>query len=88
MNEIDLKQDVEKLLTEIDKTHRYSMSKIYNLSNQVFEKIETPQSCASCLIRQVRELRNWLQSQTEEAKEPLKAKSKPRRKYKNRKTEQ
>lgn len=63
MKDMELKQEVEQLLAEVDKTHRYSMSKIYNLSNKVFSKTESPQSCASCLIRKVRELRKWLDSQ-------------------------
>ncbi len=63
MKDMELKQEVEQLLAEVDKTHRYSMSKIYNLSNKVFSKTEAPQSCASCLIRKVRELRKWLDSQ-------------------------
>lgn len=63
MNKTDLKQEVEQLLTEIDKTHRYSMSRIYSLANTVFNKTDKPQSCASCLIRKVRELRNWLKTQ-------------------------
>ena len=66
MNETNLKQEVEILLAEIDRTHRYSMSKIYNLTNSIFNNNEIPQSCASCLIRKVRELRNWLASQSPE----------------------
>ena len=63
MNEMNLKSEVEQLLAEVDKTHRYSMAKIYNLANKVFGKEEIPQSCASCLIRKVRELRNWLENE-------------------------
>ena len=59
----EIKQRVRELLSEIDKTHRYSMSKIYALYNEVFDRNETPQSCASCLIRKARELRRWLESQ-------------------------
>lgn len=54
-----LMHEVRDLLIEVEKTHRYSMSKIYGLYNKVFEKNETPQSCASCLIRKVNELRTW-----------------------------
>ena len=66
MSKIELKSEVEQLLAEVDKTHRYSMSKIYDVTNRVFDKNETPQSCASCLIRKVRELRKWLEDQSEE----------------------
>lgn len=86
MNATKLKQDVEQLLIEVDKTHRYSMSKIYSLSNDVFGKNEMPQSCASCLIRKVRELRKWFQSQVEEKTEIVST-VKTKRKSKSRKAE-
>ncbi len=44
MSEINLKQEVGQLLAEIDKTHRYSMSRIYNLANNVFGESESPPS--------------------------------------------
>ena len=56
-----LKTEVKNLISEVDKTHRYSMSRIYGLYNEVFDKDEEPQSCASCLIRKVKELRTWLE---------------------------
>ncbi|MDR2004420.1 MAG: hypothetical protein ACK5KN_13065 [Dysgonomonas sp.] len=79
MNETNLKSEVEQLLAEIDKTHRYSMSKIYDLANRVFDRKETPQSCASCLIRKVRELRNWLDTRKQESEEKSKIKNEKRR---------
>lgn len=54
---------VKILLEEVNRTHKYSMSRIYSVYNEVFNKQETAQSCASCLIRKVSELRNWLQEQ-------------------------
>lgn len=65
--EKELIKEVKTLIADVDKTHRYSMSKIYGLSNKVFNRNEQPQSCASCLIRKVDELRKWLTS--EESKE-------------------
>ncbi|TFD94657.1 hypothetical protein E2605_14895 [Dysgonomonas capnocytophagoides] len=65
--EKELIKEVKTLIADVDKTHRYSMSKIYGLSNKVFNKNEQPQSCASCLIRKVDELRKWVAS--EESKE-------------------
>lgn len=53
-------KEVRELISEVDKTHRHSMSKIYGLYNRIYGTNETPQSCASCLIRKVRELRDWL----------------------------
>lgn len=55
--------EVQNLIAEVDKTHRYSMSRIYGLWNRVYDKNEAPQSCASCLIRKVKELREWLANQ-------------------------
>ena len=55
-----LTDEVRQLLIDVDTTHRYSMSRIYGLYNRAFGKEETPQSCASCLLRKVRELRRWL----------------------------
>ncbi|MDH6310213.1 hypothetical protein M2451_003196 [Dysgonomonas sp. PFB1-18] len=78
MNKTDLKQEVEQLLADIDRTHRYSMSRIYTLANTVFNKTDKPQSCASCLIRKVRELRNWLETQKVE-EQPTATKVKPKR---------
>lgn len=60
---MELKEKVKMLITDVDKTHRYSMSRIYGLYNEVFGKSEIPQSCASCLIRKVRSLRVWLDEQ-------------------------
>jgi hypothetical protein len=65
MTNPELKSEVEILLDEVDRTHRYSMSRIYLLWNIVNEKNETPQSCASCLIRKVRDLRSWLEKVSE-----------------------
>ena len=54
---MELKEKVKTLIADVDKTHRYSMSRIYGLYNEVFDKSEAPQSCASCLIRKVKSLR-------------------------------
>ncbi|WP_029902129.1 hypothetical protein [Prevotella sp. 10(H)] len=86
MNETDLKQEVEELISDVDKTHRYSMSRIYGLSNKVFGRNETPQSCASCLIRKVRELRSWLDTQ-KEAEPAAPAKEQTKKIRRNRKKE-
>lgn len=59
-------KEVQNLVNEVDKTHRYSMSRIYELYNKVFSKNETPQSCASCLIRKINELKKWLETNKEE----------------------
>lgn len=69
ITENDLKQEVEQLTEEVKRTHRYSMSRIYDLYNRVFDKNEKPQSCASCLIRKVRQLNQWLDSRKESVTE-------------------
>lgn len=61
-----LRSEVETLLADVGQTHRYSMSRIYGLYNRIFGKEEKPQSCASCLIRKVRDLKDWLDKQPEE----------------------
>ncbi|QIK58909.1 hypothetical protein G7050_03260 [Dysgonomonas sp. HDW5A] len=61
-----LVQKVEFLLKEVNSTHRYSMSRIYGLYNEVFAVAEIPQSCASCLIRKVNELKSWLIQQSKD----------------------
>lgn len=60
MENKDLRQKVETLVAEVEKTHRYSMSRVYGAYNEVFGKNEQPQACASCLIRKVNELKKWL----------------------------
>lgn len=65
-----LKEKVISLIKEVNTTHRYSMSRIYGLYNEVFTVAETPQSCASCLIRKVNQLKSWLAEQPEEKEQP------------------
>lgn len=69
MENKELQARVETLVAEVEKTHRYSMSRIYEVHNQVFDKNEQPQSCASCLIRKVQELKKWLREQTKAVQE-------------------
>lgn len=62
---MEIKEKVSVLITGVEKTHKYSMSQIYGLYNEVFGVAETPQSCASCLIRKVNQLKAWLKEQEE-----------------------
>lgn len=66
-----LKEKVASLIKEVNTTHRYSMSRIYGLYNEVFVVAEIPQSCASCLIRKVNQLKAWLAEQPEDEKEEV-----------------
>lgn len=68
MSKRNLVQEVADLINDVERTHRYSMTRIYNLYNEVFEKNEVPQSCASCLIRKVRELKDWMETKPVEEK--------------------
>jgi len=61
----DLIVRVQELLAEVDKTHRYSMSRIYALYNEAYGTAELAQSCASCLIRKIKQLKTWLKIQEE-----------------------
>lgn len=56
-------EEVKQIITEVDATHRYSMSRIYKVYNSIFETNEQPQACASCLIRKVKELRLWFEKE-------------------------
>lgn len=75
-----LTDEVRALVDEVKQTHRYSMSRIYGLYNRVFEKNEAPQSCASCLIRKVRELTVWLENENKAKVQKL---EKPKEKKKS-----
>lgn len=55
-----MEEKVSKLIEEINKTHRYSIIKIYEAFNEVFGTRDVPQSCASCLIRKKQYLERWL----------------------------
>lgn len=59
-NESEVLEAVDSALDYISKTHQYSMSRIYSLWNFLFDRNETPQSCASCLIRKTQDIKNWL----------------------------
>lgn len=88
MNKLELIQEVKNLVAEVNKTHRYSMSRIYGLWNNIFEKDEKPQSCASCLIRKVGDLKKWLEQESivkdTEKEQPEKI-SKPQKRSKKKK---
>lgn len=55
----NLKNKVKVLVEETEKTHRYSMSKLYGAFNEVFGTNEVPQACASCLIKKLQDLKKW-----------------------------
>lgn len=80
--EKQLIQDVKELIEHVEKTHRYSMSRIYGAYNQAFGTEETPQACASCLIRKVNALKKWLTEQESLAK--AKTETAPAKKKKQR----
>lgn len=90
MNTQELIQQAENLVAEVKKTHRYSMSRIYELWNEIFEKSETPQSCASCLIRKMADIKGWLEEEKKDIMEPSENEqpvtpSKPQKKTKKKK---
>lgn len=62
----NLKERIKELVEYVDKTHRYSSSKIYELYNEAYNKKEQQSTCASCLITRVRLLKKWLQEHPEE----------------------
>lgn len=62
----NLKERIKELVEYVDKTHRYSSSKIYELYNEAYNKNERQSTCASCLLTRVRLLKKWLQEHPEE----------------------
>lgn len=64
IKKLELKQETIELLEYINTTHRYSMSRIYGLYNEIFRTNETPQTCASCLIRKKNDLEKWVADET------------------------
>lgn len=78
--QLALRHEVAAMISEVDRTHRYSMSLIYGLYNRVNNTEERPQSCASCLIRKVNQLRDWLVEQEKIDDEKPKSKPRSRRK--------
>lgn len=57
----DLIDRTRALVEETERTHRYSMSRIYGMYNELYGTNEVPQSCASCLIRKMKKLKEWLE---------------------------
>lgn len=55
--------NVKESLIYIERTHQYSMSRLYALWNFIFERNETPQTCSSCLIRKSHDLREWMKKE-------------------------
>lgn len=62
----NLRGKIKELIEYVDKTHRYSSSKIYELYNEAYNKNERQSTCASCLLTRVRLLKKWLQEHPEE----------------------
>lgn len=64
----DLRNRIKELVEYVERTHRYSSSKIYELYNEAYNKNERQSTCASCLLTRVRLLKKWLQEHPEEVK--------------------
>ena len=62
----NLKERIKELVEYVERTHRYSSSKIYELYNEAYNKNERQSTCASCLLTRVRLLKKWLQEHPEE----------------------
>jgi len=54
----EIEKKVKTVLGEAGK-HTYSVSRIYDAHNAVFQLREVAQACSSCLRNRVRNLRNW-----------------------------
>lgn len=51
--------DQVKAVLEDAASHKYSTSKVYGAHNQVFQLMEKPESCASCLRKRSNALKTW-----------------------------
>lgn len=60
--ENELKKRVKDLIDEINSTHRYSMSRITDLHNEVFSLTEKPEPSVSILLRKKKDLEKWIES--------------------------
>lgn len=59
-----LVQQVEAVLG-MAKKHKYSAGQVYAAHNQVFDKKETPEVCASCVTKRTAALAKWYQGYLE-----------------------
>lgn len=74
--------DVRRIVEESVR-HSYSVSRIFEAHNLIFNRRDTPQTCSTCLRNRVRDLRRWLAeydaaSATPEAA-PEEAEARPKR---------
>lgn len=67
----NLKERIKELVEYVERTHRYSSSKVYELYNEAYNKREPQSTCASCLMTRVRLLKKWLQEHPEEVIEEV-----------------
>lgn len=58
-----MKNKVKELLDDIDKTKRYSMSRISSVYNEVFGTKDIPSASVNKLLRKVTSLRDWYNKQ-------------------------
>ena len=66
MNTTELIEKARQIINEADIRHHYSISAIYETYNAITGANEKRQSCSSCLLNKVKEIRKWL-LQKEEA---------------------
>ena len=66
MNITELIEKARHIIEEADHRHHYSISAIYETHNAITGNNEKQQSCTTCLLNKVKEIRKWL-TQTEQA---------------------
>lgn len=80
--------DVRRIVEESVR-HSYSVSRIFEAHNLIFNRRDTPQTCSTCLRNRVRDLKRWLaeydaasaalEAAPEAAPEAAEAEAKPKR---------
>lgn len=71
MSQISELQALALQVVQDRRKNTYSVSRIYNAYNLIFNKRETPQTCASCLLKRAKEIEKWYaESIAEPAPEP------------------
>ncbi|WP_301665481.1 hypothetical protein [uncultured Alistipes sp.] len=76
--------DVRRIVEESVR-HSYSVSRIFEAHNLIFNRLDKPQTCSTCLRNRVRDLKRWLaeydaaSATPEAAPEAAEAEAKPKR---------
>lgn len=71
MSQIEQLQALALQVVQDRRKNNYSVSRIYNAYNLIFNKRESPQTCASCLLKRAKEIEKWYEDSLTEPLTPL-----------------